>query len=74
LKPSILREISEENQLAPPPSRSHYTDDSDILILEDEIQRIRLIGKIEVNQQVTGIVSAVLGTDPHLKPAQTQVL
>lgn len=61
LKPSILKDISEENQLAPAPSRSHFTDDSDILILEDEIQRIRLIGKIEVHKLVTGIVSAVLG-------------
>lgn len=63
LKPSILREISEENQLAPPPSRSHYTDDADILVLEDENLRIRLIGKIDVHQQVTGVVSAVLGKD-----------
>uniref|UniRef100_A0A182JAV0 DNA polymerase delta small subunit n=1 Tax=Anopheles atroparvus TaxID=41427 RepID=A0A182JAV0_ANOAO len=42
LKPSILREISEENQLAPQPPRSHYTNDTDILILEDALQRIRL--------------------------------
>ncbi|XP_058818072.1 DNA polymerase delta subunit 2 [Topomyia yanbarensis] len=61
LKPSILREISEENQLAPQPPRSHYTDDADILILEDALQRIRLTGKFDVHSVVTGIVCAVLG-------------
>lgn len=61
LKPSILREISEENQLVPQPPRSHYTDDADILILEDALQRIRLMGKIDVHSVVTGVVCAVLG-------------
>lgn len=61
LKPSILREISEENQLVPQPPRSHYTDDADILILEDALQRIRLMGKIDVHSVVTGAVCAVLG-------------
>lgn len=61
LKPSILREISEENQLAPQPPRSHYTDDADILILEDALQRIRLLGKLDVHSVVTGVVCAVLG-------------
>lgn len=61
LKPSILREISEENQLAPQPPRSHYTDDADILILEDALQRIRLFGKLDVHSVVTGVVCAVRG-------------
>lgn len=61
LKPSILREISEENQLVPQPPRSHYTDEADILILEDALQRIRLMGKIDVHSVVTGAVCAVLG-------------
>ncbi|XP_055542140.1 DNA polymerase delta subunit 2 [Wyeomyia smithii] len=61
LKPSILKEISEENQLVPQPPRSHYSDDSDILILEDALQRIRLTGKLNVHTTVTGIVCAVLG-------------
>uniref|UniRef100_A0AAG5DK48 DNA polymerase delta subunit 2 n=1 Tax=Anopheles atroparvus TaxID=41427 RepID=A0AAG5DK48_ANOAO len=61
LKPSILREISEENQLAPQPPRSHYTNDTDILILEDALQRIRLVGKIDVHSVVTGVVCAVMG-------------
>nr|XP_029714507.1 DNA polymerase delta small subunit-like isoform X1 [Aedes albopictus] len=65
LKPSILREISEENQLVPQPPRSHYTDDADILILEDALQRIRLMGKIDVHSVVTGAVCAVLGVDSY---------
>uniref|UniRef100_A0A2M4ALT6 DNA polymerase delta subunit 2 n=2 Tax=Anopheles triannulatus TaxID=58253 RepID=A0A2M4ALT6_9DIPT len=65
LKPSILREISEENQLAPQPPRSHYTDEKDILILEDALQRIRLVGNIDVHSVVTGVVCALLGHDRY---------
>lgn len=61
LKPSILRELSEETQLAPQPARDNYVDDTDKLILEDELQRIRLLGKIDVHTIVTGVVCAVLG-------------
>ena len=56
-----MREISEENQLAPQPPRSHYTNDNDILILEDALQRIKLVGKIDVHSIVTGVVCAVMG-------------
>lgn len=61
LKPSILREIAEETQLAPQPIRQNFVDESDLLILEDEMQRIQLLGDIRVHQYVTGIVIAVLG-------------
>lgn len=61
LKPSILRDISEETQLAPQPIRSHFTDETDQLILEDELQRIRLLGNMKAHDFVTGIVCAVLG-------------
>lgn len=61
MKPSILRDISEELQLQPQPQLSNFADDSDKLILEDELQRIRLFGKIDVHKVVTGIVVAVLG-------------
>lgn len=62
LKPSILRDISEETQLAPQPVRSNFVDETDQLILEDELQRIRLFGKMKAHDFVTGIVCAVLGT------------
>lgn len=61
LKPSILRDISEETQLAPQPVREKFVDDSDALILEDELQRIRLLGAMDVHRFVTGIVCAILG-------------
>lgn len=61
LKPSILREISEEAQLAPQPIRHNYVDETDVLILEDDVQRIQLLGNMKPNLFVTGIVCAVLG-------------
>lgn len=61
LKPSILKEISEEAQMAPQPIRDNFADDSDVLVLEDEVQRIQLLGEITVHNFVTGIVFAVLG-------------
>lgn len=61
LKPSILKELSEDNQLVPLPPRSNYNDENDILILEDELQRIKLDGKINVPEMITGVVAAVLG-------------
>lgn len=61
LKPSILREISEEAQLAPQPIRQNYVDETDVLILEDEVQRIQLLGNMKPHLFVTGIVCAVLG-------------
>lgn len=61
MKPSILKEVSEENKLIPLPTRFNFVDDDDILILEDELNRIRLIGDIDIHQIATGVVCAVLG-------------
>lgn len=60
-KPSILKEISEENQLAPQPARQHYSDPEDKVILEDELQRVRLHGKVRCEEMATGVVCAVMG-------------
>ena len=69
LKPSILKEISEQNGLvAPPPgvgSRSRYADPSDELILEDELQRVALTGDIAVGQMISGTVVALYGRQPE---------
>lgn len=44
-------------------SRSHFVHDTDSLVLEDELQRIKLTGDcINVNEVVTGVVVALLGT------------
>lgn len=76
LKPSILRELAEETQLAPQPLRQNFVDESDMLILEDEMQRIQLLGDVLIHEYVTGIVLAVLGKFflCQLQPLGLQIL
>ncbi|XP_053606441.1 DNA polymerase delta subunit 2 [Plodia interpunctella] len=64
LKPSILKELSDELEIIPQPTRTHFVHESDSLVLEDELQRIKLVGdSIDVHQVVTGVVCAVLGSE-----------
>uniref|UniRef100_A0A0B6ZQD3 DNA polymerase delta subunit 2 n=1 Tax=Arion vulgaris TaxID=1028688 RepID=A0A0B6ZQD3_9EUPU len=64
LRPSILKEISEEHNLMPQPVRSRYSSPEDKLIIEDELQRIFVLGGLKCGTSVTGIVVAVLGNEP----------
>ncbi|XP_022784166.1 DNA polymerase delta subunit 2-like [Stylophora pistillata] len=61
MKPSILKEISEEHNLMPQPSRERFTEDSDELVIEDETERVSLTGNIQVGTCVTGSLVALCG-------------
>ncbi|GFS16721.1 DNA polymerase delta subunit 2 [Elysia marginata] len=65
LRPNILKEVSEEHNLMPQPVRSRYTDTKDKLIIEDELQRIFVVGDLKCETSVTGVVVAVLGKEPE---------
>lgn len=42
--------------------RTHFVHESDSMVLEDELQRIKLVGEcIDVHHIVTGVVCALLG-------------
>lgn len=64
LKPSILKELSDQLEILPQPARTHFVHDTDSVVLEDELQRIKLSGDcIDVSKVVTGVVAAVLGSE-----------
>ncbi|XP_017770449.1 PREDICTED: DNA polymerase delta small subunit [Nicrophorus vespilloides] len=63
LKPSVLKQLAEGNQLVPQPVHTHFTDASDVLYIEDELQRYQLNGGLNSSDIVTGITCALLGQD-----------
>ncbi|CAH2039707.1 unnamed protein product, partial [Iphiclides podalirius] len=64
LKPSILKELSDQLEIIPQPTRTHFVHESDSIVLEDELQRIKLSNDcIDVHKVVTGVVVAILGSE-----------
>ena len=64
LKPNILQELCDENAILPQPAHKRYISEDDDLILEDDLQRIKLRGpNVQVSQLVSGIVCGVLGQE-----------
>lgn len=61
LKPSVLKEMAEELQAVPQPSRLNYCSSKDSLFLEDDVARVKLVGNLTVEALVTGLVCAVCG-------------
>ncbi|XP_043466818.1 DNA polymerase delta subunit 2 [Leptopilina heterotoma] len=60
-KPSILKELSEDEQLVLPVVKDDYCSDDDLVYLEDDTSRIKLVGNVNIKDTVTGVVCAVLG-------------
>eukprot|EP00794_Sanderia_malayensis_P008860 gene8860-9809_t len=61
LKPNILKEISQQQNILPLPPREKFIDETDILVIEDEAQRVPLTGNLPVQPSVSGTVVALLG-------------
>ncbi|KAM3075629.1 DNA polymerase delta small subunit Cdc1 [Clarireedia jacksonii] len=66
LKPNILDDISKDHWISAPPPRRKYLspDGEDLMMLEDESGRLRLIGAVfDKEILVTGCIVAVMGTE-----------
>jgi len=61
LQPTILKEISEDNQLIEQPVRDRYIEDQDFCMIQDERESVKLIGNLNIHSHVTGIIIGLLG-------------
>lgn len=61
LKPTVLKEYTENRTMAAQLGATGFMQADDGLILEDESARIRLTGRLVVDALVTGVVLAVRG-------------
>lgn len=62
LKPTVLKEYTEEQTMAQQLAADTFCDDDDGLVLEDDSARIRLSGAVSADTLTTGVVAAVFGT------------
>ena len=66
LKPNVLEDISKDRWISAPPPREKYLspDDQDLMWIEDESGRLRLVGTIlQTIMLVTGSIVGVMGTE-----------
>ncbi|CZR57947.1 related to DNA POLYMERASE DELTA SMALL SUBUNIT [Phialocephala subalpina] len=66
LKPNILDDISKDHWISAPPPRQKYLSAAgeDLIMLEDESGRLRLVGApLSSEMLVTGCIVAVMGTE-----------
>lgn len=61
LKPTVLKEYTEDVTMAQQLAADSFCDDDDGLVLEDETARIKLTGALDISCMVTGIVLAAKG-------------
>lgn len=61
LKPTALKEYTEDITMAQQLAADSFCDDEDGLVLEDETARIKLTGQIDVGSLVTGTIIGVRG-------------
>jgi len=61
LQPGILKEICDEENVVPLPVTEKYASDDDQIILEEQQQRIQLIGDIDLPGVLTGTGVAAYG-------------
>ncbi|XP_055356894.1 DNA polymerase delta subunit 2-like isoform X2 [Paramacrobiotus metropolitanus] len=62
LKPNILREMHEDFEIHGQIVLQRYTSDTDTLYIEDESQRIIVVGKkLDLPMVVTGVIAALIG-------------
>lgn len=62
LKPTVLKEYTEDVTMAQQLGADQFCDDGDGLVLEDDTARIKLTGALDTGRMVTGIVMAARGT------------
>eukprot|EP00005_Dracoamoeba_jomungandri_P002735 CAMPEP_0174260122 /NCGR_PEP_ID=MMETSP0439-20130205/8857_1 /TAXON_ID=0 /ORGANISM="Stereomyxa ramosa, Strain Chinc5" /LENGTH=389 /DNA_ID=CAMNT_0015344293 /DNA_START=312 /DNA_END=1481 /DNA_ORIENTATION=+ len=63
LRPDVLKYYAEKRSILPPVTKENYVSKDDVLILEDDSGRIQLIGAVNPDILVTGIIAAVIGRE-----------
>ncbi|KAI8089547.1 DNA polymerase alpha/epsilon subunit B-domain-containing protein [Halteromyces radiatus] len=64
MKPNVLRDLSAESNLTVPPTPEKYRTETNVISLEDESGRVKLIGaRLDKEMLVTGMVVGILGKE-----------